>query len=333
MADSTKCFYEILGVSQEAEEDEIQAAFEASKQAFEVSKRVFEASKTAFEVLNDPKKRGAYDRKKAKENEKELKKKEGQERDVDDKCNEQIIGHFPAKVNFSFDILEKLEEQNLLHIRDQIFGALDDRDINNCSQVSKSWQNFMTTNCHMRKKMLRSEMGEIGGAGHFWGNDGKGEKLDYLAGLFGGVSYLANWPIGRQSYCDSLKETRNGGVRDPMGDEDLKKVLLLLAAGQKKVNLKFGQCDNLEVAESGWTIQFKTADKIVGGDGKYFYLWISNKEGGARFKAIAQEIHYRTGEEANRRELQSEKDGTRQRINYEKVVGYGCFIRFNITFL
>ena len=56
MADSKKCFYEILGISKEAEEDEIQAAFEASK--------------TAFEVLNDPKKRGAYDRQKAKENEK-----------------------------------------------------------------------------------------------------------------------------------------------------------------------------------------------------------------------------------------------------------------------
>ena len=54
MADSKKCFYEILGVSQEAEEDEIQAAFEASK--------------TAFEVLGDPKKRAAYDRQK--ENEK-----------------------------------------------------------------------------------------------------------------------------------------------------------------------------------------------------------------------------------------------------------------------
>jgi len=63
MSDSTKCIYEILGVSKEAEEGEIQAAFEASKQAFE-------ASKTAFEVLNDPKKRGAYDRQKAKENEK-----------------------------------------------------------------------------------------------------------------------------------------------------------------------------------------------------------------------------------------------------------------------
>jgi len=30
-----------------------------------------------------------------------------------------------------FDILEKLEEQNLLHIRDRIFGALEDRDILN----------------------------------------------------------------------------------------------------------------------------------------------------------------------------------------------------------
>jgi hypothetical protein len=29
-------------------------------------------------------------------------------------------------------------------------------------------------------------------------------KSDDLAGLFGGLSYLANWPIGRRSYCDSL---------------------------------------------------------------------------------------------------------------------------------
>ncbi|CBY13752.1 unnamed protein product [Oikopleura dioica] len=127
MADSTKCFYEILGVSREAEEDE------------------------------------------------------------------------------KIDILEKLEERNLLHIRDRIFGALDDRDINNCSQVSKSWQIFMKTNRQMRRKKMRMEMGEIGGAGHFWGND---------------------------------KATHYGGVRDKMGEKELKKVLRLLAAGEKKVNLK-----------------------------------------------------------------------------------------------
>ncbi|CBY13748.1 unnamed protein product [Oikopleura dioica] len=132
-------------------------------------KQVFEASKAAFEVLNDPKKRAAYDRQKE---------------------NEKI------------DILEKLEENNLLHIRDQIFGALDDRDINNCSQVSKSWQIFMK---FMRKKKLRMEMGEIGGAGHFWGND---------------------------------KRAYYGGERDLMGEEELKKVLRLLAAGEKKINLK-----------------------------------------------------------------------------------------------
>ena len=49
------------------------------------------------------------------------------------------------------------------------------------------------------------EIGEIGGAGHFWGND---------------------------------KSTYFGGERDPMGEEELKKVLRLLAAGEKKVNLK-----------------------------------------------------------------------------------------------
>ncbi|CBY15992.1 unnamed protein product [Oikopleura dioica] len=234
MADSTKCFYEILGVSQDAEEDEIQAAFEASK--------------TAFEVLNDPKKRGAYDRQKAKENEKELKlkiqklekeleNKKSQEKEQDDKCNE----------------LEK----------------------------------------------LKMEMGEIGGAGHFWGND---------------------------------KATKCGGKRDGMGDEELKKVLRLLAAGEKTVNLKFRWCHNWEVAEAGWAIQFKSAYKDRGGDGKYFYLWISNKEEGGNFKAMAQEINSVTGEEANRRELQSEKDGTRQLIKYEKVAGYP-FVRFNITIL
>jgi len=55
-------------------------------------------------------------------------------------------------------------------------------------------------------------------------------------------------------------------------------------------------------------------------------------EGGAKFKATAQEICVGTGKEANRRELQSEKDGTRQRIKYEMVAGYQ-FVRFNITFL
>ena len=48
-------------------------------------------------------------------------------------------------------------------------------------------------------------MGEIGGAGHFWGND---------------------------------KDIYYGGVRDKMGEKELKKVLRLLAAGEKKVNLK-----------------------------------------------------------------------------------------------
>ncbi|CBY12545.1 unnamed protein product [Oikopleura dioica] len=117
-----------------------------------------------------------------------------------------------------------------------------------------------------------------------------------------------------------------------MGKEELKKVLRLLAAGEKTINLKFWLSDNLEVAKAGWTIQFKSADERKGGDGKYFYLWIGNKEGGAKFKATTQEINW-DGEEKNRRELQSEKDGTRQRIKYEEVAGYDSFVRFNITFL
>ncbi|CBY32038.1 unnamed protein product [Oikopleura dioica] len=123
---------------------------------------------------------------------------------------------------------------------------------------------------------MRTELGDIGGAGHFFGND---------------------------------KEMENGGVRNWMEGNKLKKV-----------------------AEAGWTTKFKTARKNYGGDGKYSYLWISNKEGGVKFKATAQEINCLNGEETNRRELQSEKDGTRQRIKYEMVAGY-LFVRFNITIL
>ena len=53
----------------------------------------------------------------------------------------------------------------------------------------------------------------------------------------------------------------------------------------------------------------------------------------AKFKATAQEISGATGEEENRRELQSETDGTRQRIKYEMDPNAGGFVRFNITFL
>ena len=54
---------------------------------------------------------------------------------------------------------------------------------------------------------MRNELAKLGGAGHFWGNDKK------------------------KSYgC--------GEERDQMEEEELKKVLRLLAAGEKKINLK-----------------------------------------------------------------------------------------------
>ena len=52
---------------------------------------------------------------------------------------------------------------------------------------------------------MRKELGAIGGAGHFWGND---------------------------------KWTGYGGVRNEMNEAELKKVLRLLAAGENKINLK-----------------------------------------------------------------------------------------------
>jgi hypothetical protein len=53
----------------------------------------------------------------------------------------------------------------------------------------------------------------------------------------------------------------------------------------------------------------------------------------AKFKATAQQIDWRTGEEKNRRELQSETDGTRQRIKYEMDPKAGPYVIFNITLL
>ena len=114
-----------------------------------------------------------------------------------------------------------------------------------------SWRRFISQG----SRMLCNELGELGGAGHFWGDD----------------------------------NFRNRGV---MKEEKLKKVLRLLAAGEKKINLKerefraflsekkrretqkkFHVWQNWNVAEAGWTIQFKTYWE----DGKYCYLWLEQK--------------------------------------------------------
>ena len=58
-------------------------------------------------------------------------------------------------------------------------------------------------NCELEE--MRKTMGEIGGAGHFFGND---RRIEF------------------------------GGKRDGMDEEQLKKVLQLLAAGEKRINLK-----------------------------------------------------------------------------------------------
>ena len=106
---------------------------------------------------------------------------------------------------------------------------------------------------------LRNELGEIGGVVHYFGDD-------------------------------------SHDTREEMEEKELKKVLQLLALGEKIINLKetefrailnelyekkrretqkkFCYDQNLNVAEAGWTIQFQTARKDFGGDGKYFHLWL-----------------------------------------------------------
>ena len=118
-----------------------------------------------------------------------------------------------------------------------------------------SWRRFISEG----SRMLSNELGEIGGAGHFFGND-------------------------------------SGDARGSMKEKELKKVLRLLSLGEKRINLKerefrtflsekkqrktqkkFRWYNNWNVAEAGWTIQFQTIWENGGGDGKYFHLWLEKK--------------------------------------------------------
>ena len=145
-----------------AEEDEI-------LEAFETLKRRFEASKAAFEVLSDAKKRGAYDRQRARK-------------------NEMVFDCF-----FIFFTLNIYKELKL---------KIDKLEIDLACEKMKNGEG---SDDHSKLEKLRMELGELGGAGHFFGNDIMIE---------------------------------NGGARNPMEDKDLKKVLQLLSLGEKKVNLK-----------------------------------------------------------------------------------------------
>ncbi|CAG5104970.1 Oidioi.mRNA.OKI2018_I69.chr1.g1718.t1.cds [Oikopleura dioica] len=91
---------------------------------------------------------------------------------------------------------------------------------------------------------------------------------------------------------------------------------------------------NWDVAEAGWHLVFKSALKDKGGDG-WFYLSLWNNEGGIRFKAIAQQILWETGEESNRKEIESQADGPRQTIKYrycETRTRWIDYVRFNVYF-
>ena len=109
---------------------------------------------------------------------------------------------------------------------------------------------------------LRMELDAIGGAGEYFGND---------------------------------NETGWGGKRDEMKEEELRKVLKLLALGETTINIKereflifkaknnfeklsdkFHDSNNWEVAEAGWHLEFKSADEWKRGDG-WFYLSIWKK--------------------------------------------------------
>ncbi|CBY42071.1 unnamed protein product [Oikopleura dioica] len=149
-------------------------------------------------------------------------------------------------------------------------------------------------------KFLNKKVGALPGMPHFWQNE-------------------------------NLK-TDKSEARNYMKKEELKKVLHLLALGEKNVNLKFHPFYNCEVAAAGWKLEFKTAKEESGGDG-YFYLTIRNKENDAKFKAIAQELNSQTGESCNKKELKSKEDEKcGERVKFKRETKNG-FVNFNLTFL
>ncbi|CAG5104663.1 Oidioi.mRNA.OKI2018_I69.chr1.g1431.t1.cds [Oikopleura dioica] len=125
-------------------------------------------------------------------------------------------------------------------------------------------------------------------------------------------------------------DTFNEIMEDRLRDEAKQKNKEIAKMNFEKLSAKFYHGDNWEVAEGGWHLQFK------GGNGKgsddFYYLSIWNKERGRRFRAVAQQINWMTGEEVNRREIESKADGGRQTIKYERETCY-IYVRFNIYFL
>ncbi|CBY34637.1 unnamed protein product [Oikopleura dioica] len=174
-------------------------------------------------------------------------------------------------------------------------------------------------------ELKKNEIGEQGGTG----NDEEREKLRNELVKLGPARLLG---VAGHYWGDD-RGWILGGDRPFMEHEEMASVLRLLALGEKKVNLKFLALEDFEVAVADWTMQYRTA--TMWGRDDFFYLWIGNKEGGLEFKATAQQISVPTGQEANRQELRSTKDGKRQVIKYEvdyhALDNYG--VRFNITIL
>ena len=96
-------------------------------------------------------------------------------------------------MNFQKNETEKLKFENEARKMDEKIKMIE-KNLNNENERKRA-----------ELEKMRKEIGEKGGAGHFWGND--------------------------RAICD-------GGVRNWMEQAELEKVLRLLAVGEKKINLK-----------------------------------------------------------------------------------------------
>ena len=119
-------------------------------------------------------------------------------------------------------------------------------------------------------------------------------------------------------FYENDAEINEGGDRDHMIEDDIRRILTFLSVGGREVNLKIWWSSNFEYEEGGLTLKFKSARKNVGGDG-FYYLSCYRRyavQGDLRFKAVCEEIGI-DGKVGNRKKLESQQSAGEQSVKSE----------------
>ncbi|CAG5113097.1 Oidioi.mRNA.OKI2018_I69.chr2.g7240.t1.cds [Oikopleura dioica] len=152
---------------------------------------------------------------------------------------------------------------------------------------------------HSLKLQVKTQtMREIGGAGHYSGDD---------------------------------RDLGNGGRRNDMSDEGIKKIFEIMSLGQTEVNFKTYWNKNYNVSAFGYTLKINSYWEGVDGDCEFYHFWLKHQVMPIRFKVTAEQIHEATGRVYDKQELESAIDGKCHKVQLKEVRGH--FVRWNVTLL